>query len=319
MTQDRGLVPAQIRQTDISELSAEEVVLIQGDLSVLTAKQRVDYYGAVCKSVGLNPLTKPFDYINLNGKLTLYAKKDCTDQLRDIHSIDITQLERSNVGGIFMVTAYGRNGKGRTDSSIGAVPIENLRGESLANAMMKAETKAKRRLTLSLAGLGWLDENEVATAPTAQQVQVNDDGEIVQPTPLQTQRPRTLAEAVQRPPAEPAPVAPVAPGKPAEPAAAPEPAPVVESAPEVTEADYKEMAETLAPDAVDTPPMVGITWPELRKLMREKYIPSALISKTARRMFGEEAGSDLTALSNEQRLELLNEVLSIQDASKQEG
>jgi CO dehydrogenase nickel-insertion accessory protein CooC1 len=34
--------------------------------------------------------------------------------------------------------------------------------------MMKAETKAKRRLTLSLAGLGWPDESEVVDIPSAQ-------------------------------------------------------------------------------------------------------------------------------------------------------
>jgi hypothetical protein len=37
----------------------------------------------------------------------------------------------------------------------------------LANALMKAETKAKRRVTLSIAGLGWLDETELETIPQA--------------------------------------------------------------------------------------------------------------------------------------------------------
>jgi len=40
-------------------------------------------------------------------------------------------------------------------------------GEALANALMKASTKAKRRLTLSLCGLGFLDETEVGTIPGA--------------------------------------------------------------------------------------------------------------------------------------------------------
>jgi hypothetical protein len=45
------------------------------------------------------------------------------------------------------------------------VPLGNLRGEALANALMRAETKAKRRVTLSIAGLGWLDETELDTMP----------------------------------------------------------------------------------------------------------------------------------------------------------
>jgi hypothetical protein len=37
----------------------------------------------------------------------------------------------------------------------------------MANALMKAETKAKRRVTLSICGLGMLDESEVESIPGA--------------------------------------------------------------------------------------------------------------------------------------------------------
>ena len=36
-----------------------EVTVIGGDLSELNAAQRAEYYTAVCRSLGLNPLTKP--------------------------------------------------------------------------------------------------------------------------------------------------------------------------------------------------------------------------------------------------------------------
>lgn len=36
-----------------------ETVVIGGDLSELNAAQRAEYYTAVCRSLGLNPLTKP--------------------------------------------------------------------------------------------------------------------------------------------------------------------------------------------------------------------------------------------------------------------
>jgi hypothetical protein len=49
----------------------------------------------------------------------------------------------------------------------GAVSLVGLRGEALANAIMKAETKAKRRATLSICGLGFLDETEIETIPDA--------------------------------------------------------------------------------------------------------------------------------------------------------
>jgi len=144
-----------------------ESVLIGGNLEQLTPEQRVMYYKQVCESVGLNPLTKPFEYIKLNGKLTLYAKRDATDQLRKIHGVSIVRLERDNMQGVYVVTAYARDKDGREDSSTGAVPIENVKGDALANALMKAETKAKRRVTLSICGLGMLDETELDTIPSA--------------------------------------------------------------------------------------------------------------------------------------------------------
>jgi len=153
-----------------------EQVLIGGDLNKLAPKDRVFYYRSVCESVGLNPLTRPFDYLTLNGKLTLYARKDCTDQLRNIHNISINIAARELVDGIYVVTARATNKDGRSDESIGGVPVDHLKGEAKANGMMKAETKAKRRVTLSICGLGMLDETEVDSIPDARRVQDIDTG-----------------------------------------------------------------------------------------------------------------------------------------------
>ena len=144
--------------------SIVEQVLVSGDLARLTSEQRVQYYRSVCDSLGLNYLTRPFDYITLNGKLTFYAKKDCTDQLRKIHSVSIRITDRSIMDDLVIVTCEATTPQGRVDSSIGAVSIAGLKGESKANALMKAETKARRRVTLSLCGLGILDESEIDDA-----------------------------------------------------------------------------------------------------------------------------------------------------------
>jgi hypothetical protein len=144
-----------------------EQVLLKGDLRQLTPAQKVNYYNAVCQSIGLNPLTQPFAYIVLNGKECLYAKKDATEQLRKIHgiSIDPKAFVREVIEGVYVVTAAASTPEGRTDVSTGAVAIEGLKGEARANAMLKAETKAKRRVTLSICGLGMLDETEAETIP----------------------------------------------------------------------------------------------------------------------------------------------------------
>jgi hypothetical protein len=140
---------------------ALETVLIEGDLSVLSPDERIRYYHAVCDSMGLNPLTKPFEYIRLNNRLVLYALRNCTDQLRKIHKISIRLMDTRTLDGVYVVTAQATDASGREDTSTGAVNIKGLAGETLANGYMRAETKAKRRATLSICGLSTLDETEL--------------------------------------------------------------------------------------------------------------------------------------------------------------
>lgn len=156
-----------LMKTDTVQAATIEQVLINGDLSKLNSDQRNIYYKSVCDSLGLNPLTRPFEYIVLNGKLTLYARKDCTDQLRNLRGISIRIVGRENVEGVMIVTAQATDKHNRIDESTGAVSVQGLRGEALANAVMKSETKAKRRVTLSICGLGFTDESEVDSIPHA--------------------------------------------------------------------------------------------------------------------------------------------------------
>lgn len=151
-----------------NQYSKLEQVLIQGDISKLTTEERVGYVNQLCNVMGLNPLTKPFDFIKFQGKEVCYATKNCAEQLRKIHRVSVNITGRELIDGIYVVTARARDATGKEDESTGAIPIENLKGADKANAMMKAETKAKRRVTLSICGLGMLDESELDTIPGAQ-------------------------------------------------------------------------------------------------------------------------------------------------------
>lgn len=153
------------RSETVLDYSKIEQVFIKGNLSDLNDKQRVEYYTNLCSSVGLNPLTKPFEYITLNGRLVLYARKDCTDQLRQIHGVSIKIKDRKKEGDMYTVCAEATAKNGRSDSAIGVIHLGVAKGTDLANAMMKAETKAKRRVTLSICGLGFLDEAEIDDVP----------------------------------------------------------------------------------------------------------------------------------------------------------
>jgi len=156
-----------------------ERALVVGDLSQLSPEQRAEYYARVCDSLGLNPYTRPFEYLTINGKLTLYARRDATDQLRRLHNISTEVVSREQVGDLYVVRVRATMPNGRSDEAVGAV-VATGAGEALANAVMKAETKAKRRATLSIVGLGWLDESEVGGVAAAPKVRIERPGAPVE-------------------------------------------------------------------------------------------------------------------------------------------
>jgi hypothetical protein len=156
-----------IVEQDASEIM--EAVLLAGDLSKLSSDERTSYYMRTCSSLGLNPFTKPFDYIRLSGREVLYATKGCADQLRSTRRISLEITDRRVTGDLFVVTVKALTPDGRSDEDMAAVSVKGLQGEALSNAMMKATTKAKRRVTLSICGLGMLDETEVRSALEVEQ------------------------------------------------------------------------------------------------------------------------------------------------------
>lgn len=138
-------------------------LVINGDISKLSAQQRVHYYRQFCEKLGLDPLSQPFRILRLHGKEILYCDRGGAQQLNKLHRVSHEIKARETVNNCYVVTAQASTPDGRKTESIGAVPIGNMKGEDLCNAMMKAETKAKRRATLDLLGLGILDETEVET------------------------------------------------------------------------------------------------------------------------------------------------------------
>lgn len=169
---------------------ALEALVVGGDMSKLSSGQRLQVYKARCEAAGLDPRTQPFEYITLQGKLTLYARKAATDQLAAIHGARCRIINRETADDIHSVIVEVALANGRSTEDIGCVNVKGLAGDNLANAKMKAMTKAKRRAILSLCGLGMVDETELETVPTAR---------------AWSEPPRTLDALVAPKPPEPAP------------------------------------------------------------------------------------------------------------------
>jgi hypothetical protein len=164
--------------------SLYESLALRGDISQLTAYEKTLYMQRLCESLGLNPLTQPFVPLLLKNKNPktdkweekeiLYATRGCTDQLTNTHRLTREIVKTDRVEDVYIATCKASGPDGRFEISTGAVSIAGLKGNDLANALMKAETKAKRRATLSYCGLGFLDESEIETIP-------RDRVEFVQP------------------------------------------------------------------------------------------------------------------------------------------
>lgn len=160
-----------------SDTNVVSQLILNGDLSKLSQTDKVKYYNGYCERIGLDPFTKPFDILRLNGREVLYCTRSGTQQLNKLHGVShkITARELIEAAGVYQVAVEASLPDGRFTESIGAVNIAGLKGESYANAIMKAETKAKRRATLDLLGLGIMDETEAGDIPNATTVEIKPE------------------------------------------------------------------------------------------------------------------------------------------------
>jgi hypothetical protein len=154
-----------------------ESLVIDGDLGKMSAMQRVEYYVHRCRVLGLDPGEQPFEVINLNGKIRLYATKAGANALTRVNKLSVEIRSTTIDGSLVTVCARASDPSGRFADDVGVLDIdEESKGRmkmSRSNAMMKAVTKAKRRAVLALVGLGVLDESEVDDVRGARSMRID--------------------------------------------------------------------------------------------------------------------------------------------------
>ena len=187
---------------ELSQLSNEIVskIILSNDLSGLTKDQRVQYVAYRCKQSGLDVAGCPFNLIETNGKVFLYANKEAAAQLNQLRSLSpvVSKEEFLMDNTIFKVT-YRVTENGRSTEDCGAVALVNIkRGvqgnpdevrkmapAEVADAIMKAHTKAKRRAILTHCGIGTNDLDEPLVVPdmTPQKEEIKQTEVTVKPSP----------------------------------------------------------------------------------------------------------------------------------------
>lgn len=143
-----------------------ESIVLRGDISGLGPRERAAYYITMCERLGLDPYTKPFEFLRLNGKEVMYANKGCADQLARIHNVTRRIVDGPKVidlAGTKLVYCVCEASlpNGRVETATATLPLADP-----TMVLMKAETKAKRRATLGILALAMLDETEVESIPS---------------------------------------------------------------------------------------------------------------------------------------------------------
>lgn len=173
--QESAVAVRQAAEVEFTDADLALKLIVGGDLSNLTVEQKGQLYIDMCSAIGLNPAFRPFGIIKTkDGAEKFYAFKAATEQLRKLNGITMVSLERETLGDTVLYTCTLRDKNGREDIDVGSVSIKGLGGEFLANAYMRAATKAKRRCTLAISGIGILDETEIEAIPNTTIVDVTN-------------------------------------------------------------------------------------------------------------------------------------------------
>lgn len=161
-----------------NEHNADVVALItKGDLNGLSNEQVLQVYIARCDAIGVDARTQPFDVLTFQGKKQLYPNARLAEQLISQYGLSVDKVrEETTPDGIRLVEVKVYDGK-RSVTASAALNVATLKGEQLANAWMKCETKATRRGVLRFCGLGAMAEAPEYDA--AQTVVDFETGEIV--------------------------------------------------------------------------------------------------------------------------------------------
>lgn len=150
-----------------NEVTKQQEALVKATLSQdwgrTNDQVKVRFIAHLCNQLSIPAVMNPFIFIKTKNGQKLYTPSEGAYLIASKNRISTKIKDRSydKERQIYSVTVECSTPDGRTSEDIGHMFLGGLQGENLANAMMKAETKAKRRAILSTVGLSVLTEDAI--------------------------------------------------------------------------------------------------------------------------------------------------------------
>jgi hypothetical protein len=186
-----------------------------GNVSQLNDTEKDFVLSKLCERYDLDPILRPFDLISFRGVAKFYMTASATNQLADKKKLSrkVVSIELDAEKMIARCSVQVSDPSGRCEDSNAFISIGKylppskdnpvmkkvlLDGEDLANALLKLETKAKRRATLSFFGI--LDAGaDFEDKPTVQPDPFIDvkDSEDEPKKLVEAKKPRKTAEKTE--------------------------------------------------------------------------------------------------------------------------
>ena len=155
---------------------AMKSIALHGDYSKVSEGDRVNIALNLCETFGLNPATVPFNWLKneKTGAISLYPNKSCAAGLASNRNLSVEVVKEGPVmDTAYSVTVRVKEGD-RVTEDVGVTSITyfkkgdastpgswtRIEGSGLADAIMKAHTKATRRTVLKHCGLSLPEEKE---------------------------------------------------------------------------------------------------------------------------------------------------------------
>jgi hypothetical protein len=164
--------------------------LIRGDVSSVPREALLRYVFTFCERVGISPLAVPFSLMKTQRGMQLVANRNFYDAVASKYSVSRECTGEGFFEGtkLYYTRYRATTPDGRVTEDMALVDTAGLSGNDLANAIMKAHTKGRNRVTRAHLGFPFPDETEAETVPGASVVSISEvpsgsDGEPPAPEP----------------------------------------------------------------------------------------------------------------------------------------